>query len=70
MIRIVSSREGIIEVDASGKMSGRGAYLCKNINCWDEGLKSNRLEHSLKTGITQEDKNRLLDWISVYLDGI
>ena len=70
MIRIVSSRGGIIEVDASGKMSGRGAYLCKNIDCWEEGLKGNHLEHSLKTGINQDNKNRLLNCIREYLDGI
>jgi predicted RNA-binding protein YlxR (DUF448 family) len=70
MIRIVNSRNGIIEADAGGKMSGRGAYLCKNIDCWEEGLKGNRLEHSLKTGINQDNKNRLLNWIREYLDGI
>ena len=70
MIRIVSSRDGIIEADTSGKMSGRGAYLCKSISCWEEGLKGNRLEHSLKTGINPENKNRLLNWIRDYLDGI
>lgn len=67
MIRIVNTPDGRIEVDDSGKMSGRGAYLCKDVNCCEEGLKGSRLEHSLKTGINQESKNRLLDWIKVYL---
>ena len=70
MIRIVSTPDGIIEADTSGKMSGRGAYLCKDIGCWEEGLSGNRLEHSLKTGINQENKNRLLDWIKEYLGEI
>jgi predicted RNA-binding protein YlxR (DUF448 family) len=70
MIRIVNTPDGIIEADASGKMSGRGAYLCKDTRCWEEGLKGNRLEHSLKTGINQESKDRLLSWIREYLGEI
>ena len=70
MIRIVNAPDGIIEADASGKMSGRGAYLCKDTRCWEEGLKGNRLEHSLKTGINQESKDRLLSWIREYLGEI
>ena len=29
LVRIVRSKDGIIEVDLSGKKSGRGAYICK-----------------------------------------
>jgi predicted RNA-binding protein YlxR (DUF448 family) len=70
MIRIVNAPDGRIEVDASGKMSGRGTYLCKEIGCWEEGLKGSRLEHSLKTCINQENKNSLLSWIKEYLGEI
>ena len=70
MIRLVITPDGRIEVDVSGKMSGRGAYLCKDVGCWEEGLKGNRLEYSLKTGINQENKNRLLSWIKEYLGEI
>ena len=67
MIRIVNTPDGRIDADIGGKMSGRGAYLCKDIGCWEKGLKDNRLEHSLKTGIDQESKDRLLTWIREYL---
>ena len=70
MIRLVNTPESIIEVDIDGKMSGRGAYLCKDINCWEEGLKGRRLEHALQAGINQENKNKLLDWIIEYLGKI
>ena len=70
MIRLVNTPESIIEVDIDGKMSGRGAYLCKDISCWEEGLKGRRLEHALQTGINQENKNKLLDWIKEYLGEI
>lgn len=67
MIRLVNTPEGSIEVDTGGKMSGRGAYLCKDISCWEEGLKGSRLDHTLKIGINQESKDRLLIWIREYL---
>ena len=31
LLRIVKSKEGVIEIDETGKKSGRGAYICKKI---------------------------------------
>ena len=70
LIRVVNTPEGGIEIDLGSKLSGRGAYLCKDIHCWEEGLKGKRLEHALKTDISQERKNRLLDWIKENLGEI
>jgi len=67
VIRLVRTAEGIVEVDAKGKKPGRGAYLCSNLNCWEEGLKGNRLDRSLKTEISRENKTKLLTWIKEYL---
>ena len=46
-------------VDATGKKSGRGAYLCLARTCWESSLKSGRLEHALRTSIKQEEKEKL-----------
>ncbi len=67
IVRIVSTGEGRAEADIRGKMPGRGAYLCRNLACWEEGLKGNRLEHALKSEISRESKNELLDWIKTFL---
>jgi len=48
-----------VEVDETGKKSGRGAYLCRTRNCWDAGLKKKALEHALKVPISVEDKAAL-----------
>jgi predicted RNA-binding protein YlxR (DUF448 family) len=51
-----------VEVDVAGKKPGRGAYLCPRSSCWQEGLKKNRLERALRTSITKEKRQRLLEY--------
>ena len=33
LMRIVCNKNGEINVDINGKLEGRGAYICKDINC-------------------------------------
>lgn len=51
LIRIVKNQEGNIEVDLTGKANGRGAYICKNIECLEKAIKTKKLERSLKTKV-------------------
>lgn len=51
LIRLVRTPDGEVQVDPSGKLSGRGAYLCKNVACLDLAVKTNRLNHALKTQV-------------------
>ena len=44
-------KEGNISIDEIGKSNGRGAYICKNIECLEKAIKSKKLERSLKTKI-------------------
>ena len=46
-------------VDATGKVSGRGAYLCQRSECWEAGLKRNRLATALKVTIESSDRDAL-----------
>src|SRR5512135_2950811 len=49
LIRIIRTTANRVEADATGKRSGRGAYLCRQRECWEEILSSRgRLEHALK----------------------
>ncbi|MBI2847169.1 MAG: YlxR family protein [Chloroflexi bacterium] len=70
LVRIVRTAGGSIEVDTTGKKAGRGAYLCKSKTCWETGIKKNRLEHTLKTSITSEDKVRLLTYAETLPGGV
>ncbi len=57
LVRIVRSPEGV-QVDLTGKLAGRGAYLHDRHSCWERGLKG-ALAHALKTELTAEDRERL-----------
>lgn len=54
MVRVVRTPQGEVEVDPTGKKSGRGAYLCRQRSCWETALAKGRLAHALKVAITDE----------------
>ncbi len=62
LVRIVRSPAGTVEVDPTGKQAGRGAYLCRQTECWDAALKKDRVASALRTKLTAEDRRRLADF--------
>jgi uncharacterized protein len=61
LIRLVSSPAGI-EIDPRGKKPGRGVYLCPISMCWERGLKSNRIEFGLRTKMSAENRQSLVEY--------
>lgn len=59
LIRVVRSPEGDISMDLTGKKSGRGAYICPDINCLKKAKKAKRLEKSFECAIPEEVYERL-----------
>ncbi len=59
LIRVVRTPEGEVKLDFSGKLSGRGAYLCPDIQCLQRAQRSKALERSLETVIPQAVYDRL-----------
>jgi len=59
LIRLVRVGDGRAEIDATGKKSGRGAYLCRFGECWEVGLTRRALDHALKTQLTSESRDAL-----------
>lgn len=59
LMRIVCNKNGEINVDINGKHEGRGAYICKDINCLEKAIKTNSLERALKTKINKDFYNKL-----------
>lgn len=54
LVRVVRTTDGAVMVDATGKKSGRGAYLCRQKSCWDQGLRRGVLERALKQPVPVE----------------
>ncbi|HHX59624.1 MAG TPA: YlxR family protein [Epulopiscium sp.] len=54
MIRVVKDTTGAINLDFTGKKSGRGAYVCPRLECLEKAEKSRGLERSFKMGISKE----------------
>jgi predicted RNA-binding protein YlxR (DUF448 family) len=59
LIRVVRKTDGSVCVDFSGKVSGRGAYICPDKACLNKALKSKSLERSLEVAIPEEVYGRL-----------
>ena len=59
LIRIVKNKEGEINIDRIGKMQGRGAYICDNIECLEKLIKTKRLEKIFETKISNEIYEKL-----------
>ena len=54
LARIVRTPEGTVQYDGRGKVSGRGAYICRSRACLEKAVKSKALSRALETEITQE----------------
>jgi predicted RNA-binding protein YlxR (DUF448 family) len=60
LVRLVRTKEGKIEIDTTGKKEGRGAYICPDRACWEKALQGQRLERTLRTGLTPVDREILM----------
>ncbi len=54
LIRIVKNKENEISVDLTGKMHGRGAYICQDRSCLEKAVKGKRLEKNFEMMINPE----------------
>jgi len=59
LIRIVRTPDEKIEIDPTGKRSGRGVYICPESECLNKAIKGKRLEKALQRNVGQEVINEL-----------
>ncbi len=65
LIRVVKCKTGEeenayeISLDLTGKKSGRGAYVCKNLQCLQKARKAKRIEKALECVIPEEVYDRM-----------
>jgi len=53
LIRVIRTPEGQIELDTSGRKNGRGAYLCRSVECLKKSQKKKTLSRSLQVEIPE-----------------
>ena len=59
LIRVVRTPEGDVKLDFSGKLNGRGAYLCPDAECLKKAIRSKALDRSLEVTIPEDVYARL-----------
>jgi predicted RNA-binding protein YlxR (DUF448 family) len=55
LMRIVSTPEFGVKADQTGKVSGRGTYVCSDVQCAPTNVRRGRIENALKGPITDSD---------------
>ncbi len=54
LYRVVRSSTGVISFDATGRVSGRGAYVC-SLNCFDTACQKKKFDWALHARLTSQD---------------
>ena len=60
LVRIVRTASDGVQLDERGKVSGRGAYLCHQSDCWQSALDNpNILRRALQSDLTAQEREQL-----------
>jgi hypothetical protein len=54
LLRVVKTKEGLVSVDTTGKLNGRGAYIKKDLEVLELAKKNKVLDRALETEISDE----------------
>ena len=54
LIRVVRAQDGTISLDFTGKKSGRGAYICNDINCINKMVNNKLLAKAFEIPVSEE----------------
>jgi len=60
LLRVVRGADSVVRYDPSGKRPGRGAYLCRSIDCCRAAIKTRKLERALKCELSEETVSELV----------
>ena len=59
LLRVVKSPDGEIALDFTGKKSGRGAYICRDVKCLKKARKTKRIDSNLGVTVPEEVYDRM-----------
>ena len=63
LVRVTLKDDGTLTVDPTGKLPGRGAYLCKDSKCIKTELKAHRISRGLNASVSEDELNALAEEI-------
>lgn len=64
LLRVIKTPEGDFLLDKTNRANGRGAYLCKDVDCFRKAIKNKGIERSLKSRIPEDIIKQLEQEIS------
>ena len=67
LLRIVRTAPGLASFDATGRVPGRGAYVC-SAGCLAKAAKTKKLDRALRTGVSKQDFDRIAGEIACVAD--
>ncbi len=70
LTRIVRTPEGDVRVDPTGRLNGRGAYLCDKAGCWERAVSTNVLARALNTQIEPDTIESLKEFAAGHVRAI
>ena len=62
LTRIVRTSDQGVQIDPSGKLAGRGGYLCSNPRCWRVAANTRVLDKALKTALSDEERQTIAQY--------
>lgn len=63
LLRIVRNSGGEVLVDRTGKIPGRGAYVCPKRACFEQAIKKKRLAKTLRAAVPDEVISQVEQWL-------
>ncbi len=70
LVRVVRLQDGSVTLDKTGKVSGRGAYICPDIKCYNKARKARRFETNLEIDIPPEIYDALAAQLETEEEGV
>ena len=67
LMRVVRGADGTISLDLTGKKSGRGAYICRDVECLRRARKSRRIDKNLDCDIPDEVYDKMESELSEHV---
>ena len=61
LVRLVHTPEGTYRLDSTGKLSGRGAYLCPSQECLTTAVKRKAFDRAFRGSVPREEVEALTE---------